>query len=102
MYILPALGELHCEASKAFLLKYLAMEEARAREIAPVLHDEATRALLRQNLTLDELKMLLQSSHPAVRGTAILEMLDHPTRARAVALKAVAPWAWELPKMTNR
>jgi hypothetical protein len=44
-----------------------------------------------------ELEALLQSTNTAVRGTTILECLDHPTQARTAALRSVAPWALELP-----
>jgi glycerophosphoryl diester phosphodiesterase len=97
MYILPALGELRCDASKKFLQEYVAMDEAKAREIAPLLFEDATKALLRQALMVEEIQSLLQSQRSAVRGTTILECLDHPTKDRTAALKAVAPWALELP-----
>jgi hypothetical protein len=97
MYILPALGELRCDASKRFLQDYVVLDDAEARQSAPPMFDAATQALLRQDLTRDELKALLQSPNPAVRGTAILECLDHLTTARTAALRSVAPWALELP-----
>lgn len=98
MYILPALGELRCDASKKFLQEYVTMDEAKAREFAPLLFEDATKALLRQKLTVEEIKSLLTSQHSAVRGTAILECLDYPTKDRTAALKAAAPWALELPR----
>jgi glycerophosphoryl diester phosphodiesterase family protein len=98
MYVLPALGELHCHASKAFLQEYVAMPERKAREFAPPMFEDATKALLQQELTREELKLLLLNTNTAVRGTAILECLDHPTRARTALLKTVAPWALELPR----
>jgi len=98
MYILPALGELCCDASKEFLREYVALNEDQARQLAPPMFAEAARALLRQNLMRDELKAVLQSPNTGVRGTAILECLDHPTRARTAALKSVTPWALELPR----
>jgi hypothetical protein len=101
MYVLPSLGKLRCAASKAFLQEYVAMPEAQAREIAPLQYAEATKALLRQDLTRPELEAMLRSTHPAVRGTAILECLDKPTRTRTAALKAVHPWALELPRARN-
>ena len=91
------LGDLPCEQSKAFLLDYLAMDENAAGKFSAPLFEEATKALLRQDLTRDELKSLLQSRHSAVRGTAILECLDHPTDSRAAMLKAAQPWALDLP-----
>jgi SSS family transporter len=98
MFILPALGELRCEASKAFLQRYVRMEAAKARELGPVAFDEATKALFRQDLTRPEIEELLRSPHQAVRGTAILYCVDHPTRARRAALRAAAPWAVGLPR----
>jgi hypothetical protein len=73
------------------------MDTAKARELAPIVFDEATRALLRQELNQQEVAALLRSPHPAVRGTALLGCLDEPTTARAAALAEVVPWAMELP-----
>jgi hypothetical protein len=98
MALLPALGELDCPASRRFLLEYVAMDERRVRELASPQFEEATRALLRQDLTGEELKALLGHSNSAVRGPAILECLDQPTRKRTRALKSAAPWAMELPR----
>src|SRR5258705_10684172 len=93
MYTLAALGELRCAAGKNFLKEYLALEETQARELSPPQFEEAAIALLRQDLSGDELKSLLRSPHPAVRGTTILECVDHPRAERIAALKEVAPWA---------
>lgn len=98
MVLLPALGELRGPTSKQFLLEYLAMDEAHVRELAPPQFEEATSALLRQELTRQEIEMLLRHPNSAVRGTAILECLDHPTRQRTRALQSAAPWALELPR----
>jgi len=98
MYVIPALGELRCEASKQFLLNYLALGEAQARELAPPQFEAATQALLQHHLTSEEFKRLLRSPNSAVRGTAILEFVDHPTPARIAALRSVAPWALDLPQ----
>jgi hypothetical protein len=97
MYILPALGELRCEASKAFLQEYVRMEPAKAREMAPLQYEAATQSLLRQEVTRGEIEALLRSENSAVRGTAILECVDEPSRVRTAALKAVVPWAATLP-----
>ncbi|MBI2926912.1 MAG: glycerophosphodiester phosphodiesterase family protein [Verrucomicrobia bacterium] len=102
MYILAALGELRTEAAKRFLLEYLALDEIAARELGPPQFEEATRALLRHHLNRAELEALLRSRHSAVRGTAILEFLDHPTKERTAALRALAPWALELPRARGR
>jgi glycerophosphoryl diester phosphodiesterase len=98
MYVLPALGELRTDAGKAFLMEYLATEEARARELAPLSYEAATRALFRHSLSRREVEALLRRSNTAVRGTALLECLDRPTRERSAALKAVLPWAAKLPR----
>ena len=96
MYVFPALGEMRCLASKQLLQEYLRMDEAKAREIAPLQYEEATSALLKQDLSQVELEALLRSLRSDVRGTAILHCLDHPTPARTAALKAAAPWALTL------
>lgn len=98
MYVLPALGELRCPASKAFLWEYVHLPLEKARELAPLLYEDATRALFAQELKQEEVESLLRSENAAVRGTAILECLDHPTPARRRALAAVHPWAEGLPR----
>lgn len=95
--IVATLGELPCEQSKKFLLDYLAMDEAAASRSSPPLFEEATRALLRQDLAQGELHGLLRSPSSAIRGTAILECLDHSTVSRAASLKGVLPWTQDLP-----
>ena len=72
------------------------VDERRVCELATPQFEEATRALLVQNLTGEELKTLLGHSNSAVRGTAILECLDRPSRIRTQALRSAAPWALEL------
>ncbi len=96
--IMATLGRLPCRQSKRFLLRYIAMDMAAASKFAPPLFEQATKSLLRQGVTQDELEELLRSTNSAVRGTAILECLDHPTAARSAALKAVQPWAQNLPR----
>jgi len=98
MYLLPALGDLPCAESKALLTEYVKLDEAAARELGPLQYEEATRALLRQDLTQADLEALLRSPNLAVRGTAIIECLDHPRRRRTAALKSTAAWALELPR----
>jgi Glycerophosphoryl diester phosphodiesterase family len=98
MYLLDALGELRGPESKRFLLEYLGMEETAARELASPSFEEATKALLRHPLSSGELVALLRSPHSEVRGRAILEYIDHPTRERTAALRDEAPWALALPK----
>jgi glycerophosphoryl diester phosphodiesterase len=98
MYVLPALGDLPCEASKQFLMEYVALPEARVRELSPPAYDEATKALMKQPLSPTEIEALLRSSNGAVRGTALLECLDRPSTARTAALRAAAPWAIDIPR----
>ncbi len=98
MSIIPALGELKCDASRKFLLDYVALSEAAARDLSVPQFEEATKALLRQNVTRANLLELLKSSNSAVRGTAILECLDPPSRHRTAALREAAPWALALPR----
>lgn len=97
MPVMAALGELRSPESKAFLLEYVGMDEPRARELAPLQFAEATRALLKQELTQAELEGLLRSDNAVVRGTALLECVDRPSATRTGALRAAAPWALELP-----
>ena len=98
MSIIPVLGELKCDVSRKFLLDYVNLSEAAARELSVPQFEEAAKALLRQKLTRSEILGLVNSPNSAVRGTAILECLDHPTRDRTAALREGAPWALALPK----
>jgi hypothetical protein len=93
MSLLARLGELRTPAGKQFLLEYVALSEAQAREMSVPQFETATSALLRHGLSRTELVGLLRSTNSSVRGTAILECLDHPTRARTAALRETAPWA---------
>ena len=94
--IVFALGEIRCDQSKTFLLDYLAMDGATASKSSPPLFEAATRALMAQDLTSDELRHVLQSTNSAVRGAAILECLDHPTASRRSCSRAVMPWIEDL------
>ncbi len=98
MHVLPALGELRCAMAKNFLLEYLAMNEAQARKSGPPQFEDATRALLHQQLSDAELAAVLRSANLAVRGTAILESLDRPTEQRSRVLNLAVPWALDLPR----
>ena len=99
MSILPALGELKCDAARSFLLEYVTLSETAARELSVPQFEEATTALLRQKIGRSEILGLIKSPNLAVRGTAILGCLDHPTRDRTAALREAAPWALALPKV---
>ena len=94
--IVQALGDLRCGPSKRALLAYAKLDEASARKIGIPLYADAARSLLKQNLSVSEIRKLLQSPNRRIRGTAILECLDHTSKERAEALKSV-PWALELP-----
>ena len=96
--IICALGELPCEESANFLRKYLAMDEATAGKSAIPLFEEATQALLRQEITTGELEELLRSTNSTVRGAAILACLDDPTASHVSSLVKVMPWTQELPR----
>jgi hypothetical protein len=102
MNILPALGELQTETAKGFLKEYIGMAEAAARELGPPEFEEATKALLRYPLARGEIEALLRSPNAAVRGTTILELVDHPTRERTAALRSVTPWVLHLPSAPPR
>jgi hypothetical protein len=96
--IIPAVGELRCDAARKFLLEYVALSETEARAISIPQFEEATKALLRQKLSRSEILGLLKNTNSAVRGTAILECLDQPTPGRTAALRQAAPWALALPR----
>jgi hypothetical protein len=102
MSILPVLGQMRTPESKRFLLQYLEMDEKAAREIVPPQYEEAAKSLFRHPLTGEEIRSLLRSRHAAVRGTAILLCLDHPSRERTEALKEIYPWALNLPAAKRR
>ncbi|MCZ7640767.1 MAG: glycerophosphodiester phosphodiesterase family protein [Verrucomicrobia bacterium] len=97
MHLFPALGDLRSRAARRFLREYVALNEA-ARAWGPPLFEEATRALLQQNVAWDEMARLLASPNPAVRGTALIECLDEGNEERRLALRAAAPWALSLPR----
>lgn len=95
--IVRALGDLRCDASKRALLGYLALDEESARKICFPMYADATRSLMKQRLSVDEIRKLLQSPRRDIRGTAILECLDHPSKERTKALEVVL-WALDLPR----
>jgi len=95
--IICVMGELPCEESKQFLRKYLAMDEETAGKFAPPLFEEATRALLHQQVTAEEVRGLLQSTNSSVRGTAILVCLNGRTDSHLSLLGKIIPWTRELP-----
>lgn len=100
--ILTALGNLRCDASKRFLVGYLAVDEATAKEIPMFKLETATRALMNQDLTVEEIIRLLTHPSATVKGPAILICLDHPTEARTTALRTACPWALDLPRAAKR
>ena len=99
LHLLSALGDLRCRAARRFLRDYVAMEETPSAESGPRFFEEATRALLRQNLAWDSIARLLRSPNPSVRGTALLECLDWPNEERRKALTAATGWALALPRV---
>src|SRR5436190_17428501 len=98
MSIVPVLGDLRTESGKKFLLEYIALSETQAAAWSVPQFEAATAALFRLRLESAEIQALLRSSNSAVRGTAILECLDHPATDRTAALKEAAPWALTLPR----
>jgi hypothetical protein len=98
MHIIAALGALRCQESKQALLDYLRLDDKASREAGPDYRSDAVEAVLNQKLTRAEIEELLRSPHTAIRGAAILQCLDHPTPDRTTALRAVAPWALDLPR----
>lgn len=98
MYVMAALGELRCRASRKFLRHYVAASEREVRANGPAEFPEATRALLQQSLTWTGQAGLLRNGNPAVRGTAIEECLGWMTDERQRALEVSVPWALTLPR----
>jgi glycerophosphoryl diester phosphodiesterase len=96
--IVPVLGELRTVEGKKFLLEYVALSETQAAAWSVPQFEAAAAALFRYRLESAEIQTLLRSSNSAVRGTAILECLDHPATDRTAALKEAAPWALTLPR----
>ncbi len=96
--IMATLGEMPCEQSKRFLLAYVALDKEVVSVSAPPLYEEATRALLRQDLLPNQLEALLRSTNSAVRGTAILGCLNDSSRRRTSVLRRVLPWTDDLPR----
>lgn len=100
--IMATLGELPCKQSRKSLLDYLAKDTQAVSAFAPPLFEQATKSLLRQDSSQHELQELLRSTNSAIRGTAILECLDHPTASRTESLKKVLPWAEDIPRARDR
>jgi hypothetical protein len=91
------LAALPCDAARRFLHDYVKFSESQAREISVPQFEDATAGLLRYRLGRPELNSLLASSNAAVRGTAILNCLAHPSPERTAVLHDKAPWALKLP-----
>lgn len=96
--IICVLGDLPCQASRKFLREYLAMDEAMASKLGPPLFEEATRAMLGQQVTAEELEGLLRSTNSAVRGAALLVCLDGGPASRTSLLEKIISWTRELPR----
>ncbi|NLH74581.1 MAG: glycerophosphodiester phosphodiesterase family protein [Verrucomicrobia bacterium] len=91
-----ALSDLKCAQAKRFLKHCVDAEPNRPSSPSPMLFKEATLALMRQKVTWDEIAALARHQNPAVRGTAILECIDHPGEERLQGLRNAAPWALAL------
>lgn len=102
MMVIPALGELRCRPARRFLFEYVRMAPEEAARFGPVVQEEATRSLLQQVLTWDAIAGLIKEGPPAVRGTALLECLDHPTEERRRALESAPSWVRHLPGRRER
>lgn len=95
--IVQALGELRCDSSKQALAQCLKLDEDSAGKLGLPGYADLTRSLLKQTLSVDEIRDLLRNPRREIRGTAILECIDHPSKPRTEALKTL-PWAQELPR----
>ncbi len=93
LHLVPALGDLRCRQARRYLREYVRLDEETARSFGPLQFEDATRALMRQNLSWSGIAELLRSYNPAVRGTALLECLDWPNEERRLALAKAASWA---------
>jgi len=96
--IMPAMGELQCDASERFLRNYLAMDEEKVRSWSWPQYVRATWALMRYPLTVQQMDALLGHARLDVRGTAIIECLAEPDGRYDPALKKSASWALKLPR----
>ena len=96
-YLIPALGGLRCRAARRFLADYVRQPAAAAARYGPPQFAAATRALMQQRLDWAAIARLLRSPNSVVRGTALLECLDHANEERRLALRQAAPWAFALP-----
>lgn len=95
-YVLPALGGMPCGTARRFLRGYVRGSDSEVWQYGPPAFEDATRALMRQSIDWSGIAELLRSPNSAVRGTAILECVDHPTDERRLALQKAAPWALAL------
>lgn len=100
-YVLPALGGLRCGRARHFLRDYVRGSEEDAWRFGIPAFEDATRALMRQRIDWSDIAELLRSPNSAVRGTAILECVDHPTDERRLALRRATPWALGLLPRTH-
>ncbi len=98
--IMQALGELRCDESKRALTAYLKLDEESARKLCFPMYADAVRSLMKQRISKAEVMELLKSPNREIRGTAILQCLDHPTPERTEALKVVS-WALALPSAAD-
>jgi hypothetical protein len=99
LHLLTALGDLRCRAVRRFLEAYLEPEAQVSARGERSFMEEATRALLRQNLAWDDIARLLRSPSSTVRGTVLLECVDWPNEERRKALATAAGWALGLPRV---
>jgi len=95
---LRALGVLRTPEAKAALIRYVASSEEELKPTGFPIYNTATRSLLEHDLSKEELRSVLQSANPTVRGTAILIVLARGTPEEYQILTELHPWAAELPR----
>jgi hypothetical protein len=93
---MQALSDIKCAQAKRFLKHCVDAEPGKPSSPSPTLYKEATLALMRQKVTWDEIAALTRHRNSVVRGTAILECVDHPGEERLQGLRNAAPWALAL------
>ncbi len=97
--LIAVLGDIHTGESKQTLLRYLGLSQEEAHELGPVLKNEAASALLKHELTEEELRMLLTNQTGDIRGTSMLYIHDYGTDEQRAMLYELHPWMKELPSI---
>ena len=100
--IMPALGQLRCDASEKFLLDYVAADEEKVGQWSWPQYVRAAWALVRYQLTAQQMNVLLSHARSDVRGAALIECLAQPDGRYDLALEQSASWALKLPRTPPR